>query len=283
MSRAHWTRAEVEAVVDDYLAMLEAELAGESYNKSAHRRRLLPKLSGRSESSIEYKHQNISAILVASGMPRIEGYLPAPHGQALLAELVEQRVRERPQLLALAALDADRPMLVPEVEELLAAMTAPPQSKGHASQIAELSSQQPRIRLPINYLEREARNRSLGEAGELFVLAYERARLASLGCERLAERVEHTSKVRGDHEGFDVLSFESDGRERLIEVKTTKYGIETPFWVTANECETSRRERLRYRLYRLFAFRKAPRMFELLGALDQSCRLEPASYRALPG
>ena len=33
-----WTRLEVEAVVEDYLAMLSAELSGTPYNKSAHRR-----------------------------------------------------------------------------------------------------------------------------------------------------------------------------------------------------------------------------------------------------
>jgi hypothetical protein len=32
------------------------------------------------------------------------------------------------------------------------------------------------------------------------------------------------SVTRGDHEGFDILSFESGGTERLVEVKTTGFG-----------------------------------------------------------
>lgn len=50
-------------------------------------------------------------------------------------------------------------------------------------------------RAPVkrDYLEREARNRSLGLAGELLVM---------------------------DGAGYDILSFDTDGRERFIEVKT---------------------------------------------------------------
>jgi hypothetical protein len=64
MSGADWTRSEVEAIVEDYLSMLAAELAGAPYNKAAHRRALLPRLQNRSEQSIEFKHANISAALL---------------------------------------------------------------------------------------------------------------------------------------------------------------------------------------------------------------------------
>jgi hypothetical protein len=39
-----WTDAEVSATVDDYLAMLSAELAGQPYSKTEHRRMLKPNL-----------------------------------------------------------------------------------------------------------------------------------------------------------------------------------------------------------------------------------------------
>ena len=41
-----WTEQEVRLVVADYFAMLEAELQGESYKKSEHRKALIPHLSG---------------------------------------------------------------------------------------------------------------------------------------------------------------------------------------------------------------------------------------------
>ena len=90
------------------------------------------------------------------------------------------------------------------------------------------------------------------------------------------------TQVRGDHEGYDILSFATNGTERLIEVKTTKYGSETPFFVTRNELATSERQASLYQVYRLFAFREAPRLFTLPGAIGSSCRLSAATYLAVP-
>ncbi len=109
---------------------------------------------------------------------------------------------------------------------------------------------------------------------------FERARLLHAGRESLAAKIEHTSKVRGDGDGFDILSFEESGRERLIEVKTTKYGQETPFFVSRNELVVSEARADFYHLYRLFEFRDAPRIFTLNGALSTTCRLAASTYMA---
>jgi hypothetical protein len=71
-----WSREEVEATVADYFAMLVAELAGVPYNKAAHRRSLLKVLMHRTEQSVEFKHANISAVLIELGFPYISGYKP---------------------------------------------------------------------------------------------------------------------------------------------------------------------------------------------------------------
>lgn len=76
MSGSNWSRAEVEAIVNDYLAMLASELAGTPYNKAAHRRALLAQLEARSPQSVEFKHANISAVLLDAGFPSIIGYKP---------------------------------------------------------------------------------------------------------------------------------------------------------------------------------------------------------------
>ncbi|MBG6079109.1 hypothetical protein IWX58_000796 [Rubrivivax gelatinosus] len=280
MSGGDWSRREVEAIVDDYLSMLAAELAGTPYNKAAHRRALRPVLGGRTEQSIEFKHANISAVLLDAGFPYIAGYKPRSNYQALLADVVAERMACADQLQEVAAADADRPMVVPEVDDILAVLTAAPKAAAGPRKAAEASP--PVVRLSTNYIEREARNRSLGAAGELFVLNYERARLLHAGRESLAARIEHTSKVRGDHEGYDILSFEETGQERLIEVKTTKYGAETPFFVSRNEVWTSERRPTLYHLYRLYGFRQAPRLYTLPGAIGQSCHLSAASFLAMP-
>lgn len=96
----------------------------------------------------------------------------------------------------------------------------------------------------------------------------------------LADRVEHAAVDRGDGLGFDVLSFEENGRERFIEVKTTAFARETPFFVTRNELDFSRTFAPQFRLYRRFQFRRDPRMFVLEGAVDERGHLNPVSYRA---
>lgn len=280
MSGGDWSRSEVEAVVDDYLSMLASELAGVPYNKAAHRRALLPLLRNRSEHSVEFKHANISAALLNAGFPYISGYKPRSNYQGLLVEVVAERMAGAVQLQEVAAADADRPMVVPEVDNILAVLTAAPKAANDRNTATEFARAP--IRLTTNFIEREARNRSLGAAGELFVLNYERARLIHLGKEALAARIEHTSKVRGDYEGYDILSFDETGAERLIEVKTTKYGAETPFFVTRNEVSTSELRASRYHVYRLYGFRQTPKIYTLRGAITESCRLAAASFLATP-
>ncbi len=273
-----WSREEVEATVADYFAMLAAELSGVPYNKAAHRRALVRLLSERSEQSIEFKHANISAVLIDQGFPYISGYKPRSNYQRLLYEVIADRLTFNDQLQALAAADADRPIVIPEVDEILSVLTEPPspQPRDHATGEREPSQRT----FSVNYLEREARNRSLGTAGELFALNYERARLIAAGMDRLAAKVEHTSRKHGDGAGFDILSFEDSGTERFIEVKTTKYGRETPFFVSRNEVAVSESLAPRFYLYRLFGFRVEPRLFTLAGALSTTCRLSASSYLA---
>jgi len=280
MTGNDWSRAEVEAIVDDYLSMLSSELAGTPYSKAAHRRALQPLLSNRSDQSVEYKHSNVSAALLDAGFPYINGYKPRSNYQALLAEVVAERLNKTSTLLEIAAADADRPMVVPEIEDILAVLTERPSLAAEPTKASEPVPS--RMRLTTNYIEREARNRSLGSAGEIFILNYESARLIHAGREALAAKIEHTSKVRGDYEGYDILSFEENGAERLIEVKTTKYGSETPFFVTRNEVATSERHATRYQVYRLFAFRESPRLYTLPGAIGSTCRLSAANFLAIP-
>ena len=82
---------------------------------------------------------------------------------------------------------------------------------------------------------RDERNRVLGRAGEERVLAYERSVLRSAGRDDLARKVRWVSEEDRDGAGYDIASFELDGRSRLIEVKTTNGWDRTPFHITRNE------------------------------------------------
>src|SRR5688572_10672694 len=258
--------------------MLAAELSGVPYSKAAHRRKLVVLLDNRSEQSVEFKHANISAVLIELGFPYISGYKPRSNYQQLLYEVVAERLATTQPLLEVAAADADLPMVVPEIDDILSVLVDPPTPSSMDRPARESKPFRPSF--AVTYLEREARNRSLGAACEEFVIVFERARLIHLGKETLAAKIEHTSRTHGDAEGFDILSFEASGAERLIEVKTTKYGCETPFFVSRNEVAVSEAQAWQYHLYRLFTFRAGPQMFTVHGALSQTCRLSATTFLA---
>ena len=170
---------------------------------------------------------------------------------------------------------------VPSVNDILAALVGPPApDPDRVRYRPTMARERPPLRRGVDYLAIEASNRSLGAAGEEFVLRFEIARLVRAGHERLAGKVERVSVTRGDGLGFDVLSFETSGQERLIEVKTTAYGALTPFFVTRKEVAVSRDDHEKFQLYRAFNFRKEPRLFSKPGPIDQSFSLEPSQFEA---
>lgn len=273
-----WSREEVEAVVADYIQMLAMELAGQAYSKTAHRAALRSKLNDRTDGSIERKHQNISAILLELGVPWIVGYKPLGNYQELLHDVVLDRVVEDPRLDEVAINVVEQPAVPPTVVNYSDLIVPAPVARAVREDAVRYERRQQGVKR--DYLALESRNRSLGAAGEDFVAAYESHRLHSLGAKQLADKVERVSVTKGDGLGYDVLSFEANGRERLIEVKTTAFGREAPFFVSKQELTVSKAEQDNFVLCRLFQFRQGPRMFELRGALSDSCQLDPVSYIA---
>lgn len=265
----------------DYFDMLDKDLRGEAYSKTEHRMRLRTVLDRRSDGSVEFKHQNISAVMIELGLPYIDGYKPAKNYQDLLLDVVRERVLGAKGLLSVVGEEVERPAQVPTVEDILSRFVEAPRREQEKQYRTVRDREAPRP-LAVNYLLQESRNTSLGAAGEEFVLNFERARLMADRREHLAGKIEQVSRTRGDHEGYDVLSFEPDGRERLIEVKTTAFGPLTPFFVSANQVRQSQECRERYHVYRVFRFRKDPHLFALRGAIDQNFDLEPREFLARP-
>lgn len=277
MTSQDWNRLEVEALVADYLKMLSLELAGQAFSKTAHRRALQQKLKGRTDGSIEFKHCNISAVMRDLGFPTVRGYQPRSNYQSLLREVVEAQVTRQTSLDSLALAAVEQPAVSPELIDFSKVVANAPKRQHVATDAAPYRDYAPVKR---DYIAREARNTSLGVAGEEFVVRFEHWRLNQLGQPKLADRVEHVSQTQGDGLGYDVLSFDANGKERFIEVKTTAFGKETPFFVTRNELDFSKDAKDHFVLCRLFEFRQTPRLFALNGALDQHCALDPATYRA---
>lgn len=278
-----WSQQEVEIIVEDYLAMLVLEVVrGQDYNKAERNRELQKLLPARSRGSIEFKHQNISAVMIEMSYPYVEGYKPRSNFQGLLQEVVERRVYAMPELTAavakLVVQPAERPT---RIDDILAMLVDPPTPPKKKEAIYEKRSG-PRVTPKRNYLEQEAQNQSLGRAGEELVLEFEHRRLWQAGQKTLAERIDHVA-AKADGHGFDILSFETDGRERLVEVKTTRFGAMNPFFATNNEVAVSEKRSDEYYVYRLFDFSKKPRLFLLNGSMRSTCTLEAVQFRAILG
>jgi hypothetical protein len=138
----------------------------------------------------------------------------------------------------------------------------------------------PRLMDQEELAARDARNKELGRHGEEFVWEFEKASLRHAGKPELATRVVWASEEIGDGLGYDIISYDADGREIYIEVKTTTGGKATPFYLSAREIVTSQQIGPAYRLYRVFNFKTAPKLFKVAGALEQILQLEPISFRA---
>lgn len=264
-----WTRFQVEACVDAYFEHLKLDLRKSPFNKAQLYRDLAPKI-GRSPSAVEFKFQNISAVLDEMGREWISGLAPRRNFQHLLAEIVGEHVR-------VDGLD-ELPLPRPSLEDLAALyVEAPPERSPSKYEVPEYIKELVRKLDPV---ERDMRNRELGQAGEEMVLEYEKRFL--VGCERrdLANNVKWISKEEGDGAGYDILSFDPRGEKRFVEVKTTVGGNRTPFFISRNERRFAERNVENFCLFRVFNFRKEPRAFELNGPLERYLRLSTETYRA---
>ena len=276
-----WSSEECRLIVADYFDMLRAELSGVSYSKTKHRKALSAQLMARTDGSIEYKHQNISAILIEMGHTYIAGYKPASNYQShLITTIGEYLNRHERELVELV--QKEQTQLLPghldlAVLDWKALLTEAP----HRDLKKPSQGNKEFIPKRYNYSEREVNNRRLGELGEQFVLKFEKARLASSGKKGLVADVEWTSKEKGDGAGFDIRSFNlGDESPLYIEVKTTNSGKHQPFYISANELNFAQSHEPSWSLYRVFGFRSKPKLFTLSGSLSAYAHLEPTEYRA---
>ncbi|MFN3591535.1 DUF3883 domain-containing protein [Thermaurantiacus tibetensis] len=271
-----WSEAENDAIVADYFAMLADDVAGRPYNKAEHNRALQARM-GRSKGSIEFKHQNISAVLKGLGEDWIPGYKPAFNFQMSLVDAVVRWLARNPQWLERTAA---RPHgMHAAVSEGAMLWIGPPPTRSNTPPPPELE-QMSALAAKFDVAGRDARNRVLARAGEERVLLHERANLSAHGRQDLASKVRWVAEEEGDGAGFDIASFELDGRARLIEVKTTNGWERTPFHISRNELAVADERRAEWCLLRLWNFSRDPRAFEIRPPLDAHVSLTPASFMA---
>ncbi len=268
-----WTSSEVERCVDAYFEHLRLDLRGQNFNK-AKLYRALSEGTGRTPSSMEFKFQNISAILDELGREWIIGLAPQANYQKLLADIVGERLLELERDIVVET----KATFSNALEDLASLyVEAPPERSIQANPLPDYMEA---LIKKFDPVARDMRNRELGEAGEELILQYEKRYLKLIDRHDLAGNVRWVSKLEGDGAGYDILSFDDRGEKKFIEVKTTTGGNKTPFFVSRNEYAFSVKEIEKYRLMRLFDFRRKPRAFEMTGPLENYVRLSTETFRA---
>ncbi len=268
--RTDWTETELDYIVADYFLMLNDEAGGVPFNKAQHNRVLRGKID-RTKGSVEFKHQNISAVLEQLGLPRIRGYLPAANYQTAIIAAIDRYLSQNP-----VALHPERAAANGFTERAGLFVETPPALLPVVPRREDLE----RLVRKFNPVERDFRNRKLGRDGEELVFRFERERLQRLDRRDLARKIRWISEEDGDGAGYDILSFDERGKERCLEVKTTVGSDTTPFYITRNELSFSSERPEAFRLCRVFDFSMRPKMFELAPPLENFVHLSPLSYEA---
>lgn len=265
-----WRDDELDAIIADYFDMLAADLAGKPYVKSKHSAALMERI-GCTHRSVEFKHQNISAVLDELGLPWIPGYMPKRNYQNAIFGGIDRYLTHHPEALV--------PAPAPQQESTLssAIFVDPPTAVAAKQTIPERLK---RLVRKFDPVERDRRNRSLGKAGEAFVVDVERKQLTQADRGDLARRVRWVSEEEGDGAGYDIYSFDPHGHERLIEVKTTNGAARTPFFLSRNECELASERPADWRIYRVHLFARRPRIFTISPPLEATVHLRPETWRA---
>lgn len=265
-----WQNDELDAIIADYFVMLAADLSGHPYVKARHSAALMAQI-GRTHRSVEFKHQNISAVLDELGMPWIPGYKPKRNYQNAIFDAIDRYLTRNPAILEPTASPLAPPRSPAEI------FVAPPILTVANEPIPERLQ---RLVRKFDPVERDHRNRALGKAGEAFVVDLERRQLIEAARPDLARKVRWIAVEDGDGAGYDVLSFNPGGRERLIEVKTTNGAARTPFFLSRNERTLATERPADWQIYRVHLFARGPHIFTLAPPLENTINLTTETWRA---
>lgn len=139
-----------------------------------------------------------------------------------------------------------------------------------------------KVKGKYDYESDNQRKAAIGDRGEKIVFDLEVKRLKDQGLERLARKVKRLS-LESDSYGFDILSYENNGEERLIEVKATmsRVGLAN-FYLTKNELKVAK-ENSNFYIYIVFDLsNQTPKVWPIknpFNPMNSSIEIEPIAYQ----
>lgn len=129
----------------------------------------------------------------------------------------------------------------------------------------------------IDFGKKHKQNKELGDFGEELVRDYEQNKLKEKGLQSFAEKVE----IVKDGKGYDVFSFDENGNEIYIEVKTTNGSEKTPFYLSLNEKLFFEKNQDKYSIYRLYNYDQDKNYadFFIVNYFDGQLLFQPTEFK----
>ena len=132
-----------------------------------------------------------------------------------------------------------------------------------------------------NNPEKDKDLKEIGDAGELSIMEYEKLKLKNFKKDDLIDKIIHVSESN-DSAGYDILSYDKDGNQIFIEVKTTLGPVRTDFYISPGEIKFSKNNADNYYLYRVFNFNRVEKKGQLYikkGNVEENFNLTPVSFK----
>jgi len=132
-----------------------------------------------------------------------------------------------------------------------------------------------------DYSSQSKRFKRIGDRGEQIVVMAERQVLTDNKRHDLAQKVDQISK-RDDRVGYDIRSYDIDGKVKYIEVKsTTKLVGFSNIFISANELEVAKHKENYYFYVVYNVANRTPKIWKIEGSKllsDENIKLKPDSY-----
>lgn len=134
-----------------------------------------------------------------------------------------------------------------------------------------------RIGKHFDYDKLNKAKRITGKAGEVLVYNYEIEKLAGY-----PYKPEYVAETQGDGLGYDIKSYELDGTEFFIEVKTTSSNKIDGFYLSNNEKNVALEKKDKYKIYRVYNLNKQTKTANIQifnNITGEDFELKPTAYR----
>ena len=136
----------------------------------------------------------------------------------------------------------------------------------------------------IDYLKKTAKDIKNGLLGEQLVMNYEITKLTNLKLHECINKIKWVS-MESDTYGYDIESFDIGKNGKVIpikiEVKSTSSKVDTEFFVSKNEVETSKKYKNNYCVYRLYDVNSQfPKFYKAYGEFEENFILDPVTFKA---